>query len=102
MRLNIQGAARGRPLPPRERRSGTHLKGSWGCPGRGTAGPERNLCADEVVPYLQEGDPFDRGRIRSERRHGCVLALQAYGSTRIRPPVSDHHDALGVELPPPE
>jgi hypothetical protein len=44
--------------------------------GRGTAGPERNLCADEVVPYLQEGDPFDRGRLRSERRHGCVLALQ--------------------------
>jgi hypothetical protein len=67
--------------------------------GRGPAGPGSNLCADEVVPYLQEGDLLDWGLLRTARMRAGATSL---GSTRIRPPVPDHHDALRVELPPPE
>jgi hypothetical protein len=48
--------------------------------GRGTTGPGRNLCADEVVSYLQSRrGSFRPGTAKKREGYGCVVALQARG-----------------------
>jgi hypothetical protein len=94
MRLNIQGAAEGRPLSRTRCRewlvtAGDVLgatvstqAGSGRCPPSAVR-PARegtSVPTTKVVPYLSEDDPLDRGLLKKREGHGCGTTLQVRGS----------------------